>query len=701
VNDGALGQTGSTNLLTAKGPWVAIVDQPLPGGRSASGNVGFRDAWDYVIESRAQTGDTPLKSVYVHVLEGYREGEQSAIKQVRRRPLAEDSRAAQGALALELETAAGHTDTVVFQPDPGRVHLTGAADLTTDARYALVRRDRQGQVTEAHLVRGTSLACGKFAVHTEAQSTGTVMDLVGDLTGTRLESALIVRPDAPWPLGAALAGKQMLVRVINNHDEGFTIEKVSRLTDGLVRVDLAGHPPFSSGWYQVSQLDPQHSDTLKSNRQLWAGINTPWWWGCRAWFPELNRVFTIRTTSSDRETLQVAEGKDLGAEGVKAGAWFTIYAIEPGVTVSVPGDLSWRREALRPASMVRHLLRATSAAALSLPAEQGELWLRVGRGQWGAVKPAIDAARGTMTVNLSGDENAGQEVSLIAGKPAWLQLEDSGPPQVTAVLVDGKPQKPAPTIDLGRVTSPQRLVVEARDADNPIDEASAVVSLDGKPVPAAGPLVRVRTTTPDRKAVAIEFDLKAALASEPEDRPARHTIAFHADDFAVDDQATDVVLTYMKLVQPRGDAVYLSDLKEESSLVHGGLRKDCNYFGQPLQMRGVLFAKCLQTHVEAGGMTSHSEVIYDLSALPPRQRLRALVGISDDSGGGGSVTFEVQVDKDGKWETRYTSPVLRGGQDPLGIDVDIAGARRIRLYCTDAGDGIGSDHAAWAEARLE
>jgi hypothetical protein len=37
----------------------------------------------------------------------------------------------------------------------------------------------------------------------------------------------------------------------------------------------------------------------------------------------------------------------------------------------------------------------------------------------------------------------------------------------------------------------------------------------------------------------------------------------------------------------------------------------------------------------------------------------------------------------------------------LGIRVDVTGARRLRLYCTDGGDGIGSDHATWALARLE
>jgi len=120
-----------------------------------------------------------------------------------------------------------------------------------------------------------------------------------------------------------------------------------------------------------------------------------------------------------------------------------------------------------------------------------------------------------------------------------------------------------------------------------------------------------------------------------------------------------------------------------------------------LRMRGILYAKSLQTHVETGAMAPHSEVIYDLSQLPPRQRFCAVIGISDDSGGTGSATFEVQTEQGGQWQAIYTSPVVRGNQDPLAISVPLGGAKRLRLYCTDAGDGIGADHATWAEARIE
>jgi len=73
-------------------------------------------------------------------------------------------------------------------------------------------------------------------------------------------------------------------------------------------------------------------------------------------------------------------------------------------------------------------------------------------------------------------------------------------------------------------------------------------------------------------------------------------------------------------------------------------------------------------------------------------RLRASAARGDDA---------KPVDRTGQWKTVYTSPTLRGSQEPVPISVDISGAKRLRLYCTDAGDGIGSDHATWADVRLE
>jgi len=688
-----LGEDAQTTLLRARGPWVAWIRQSLPGGKGVDGTVGFRDAWDYLIESRTSDDAQPLKSTYLHVLEGYRPGEQSAIKRLTR--LAAEQ-ASGDVVGLRLEMAGGHTDTIVFQPKPGSVQFRDG--LATDARYALVRQDAEGAVSEAHLVRGTRLQCGSFSARAPGDFKGAIVDIIGDLTGTRLESALIVRPDAPWPVGMALAGRQMSIEVINDHREAYAIEKVTELPNGLLRVDMANHAPFATGWHEVVLIDPDRPNLLKTNRQLWHGINTPWWWGCKIWFPERGQTYTIRKTYSDRVTLEVAEQVDLAAEGVKPGDWFVIYAIEPGLKVTVPCELAWQRQLIAHAGSehLRYCLRATGTAAITVPAVRGNVWRQTGSGGWQVAE--VNREGNTMALTFPSDDTGGQTVRLVARKPEWLKLEDRGPPQITSVSLDGNALAPQAAMELRRIPAPRRLIVKAQDEDNPIDEKSIAVWLDGKRMTMGRGFVEARV---DGRSATIECDLGRALAHETElNVPARHTVAIAMDDLAVDQASASLSLSYNTRVRVSGDAIYLSDLDETKAFVHGGLRKDTDYYAKPLRMRGVVYAKCIQTHVERA-TPPHSEVIYDLSRVPKRKKLCALIGVDDGAGGGGSVTFHVQVDKDGAWETRYASPVLRGHQEPIAITVDLSGAKKLRLYCTDAGDGINSDHATWCDARLE
>jgi hypothetical protein len=72
------------------------------------------------------------------------------------------------------------------------------------------------------------------------------------------------------------------------------------------------------------------------------------------------------------------------------------------------------------------------------------------------------------------------------------------------------------------------------------------------------------------------------------------------------------------------------------------------------------------------------------------------VGLDDEVGNSGSVTFSVVADG----VAVYTSPVLTGASAPLPVDVDVAGARVVDLVVGDSGDGNGLDHADWADAGL-
>jgi NPCBM/NEW2 domain len=78
-------------------------------------------------------------------------------------------------------------------------------------------------------------------------------------------------------------------------------------------------------------------------------------------------------------------------------------------------------------------------------------------------------------------------------------------------------------------------------------------------------------------------------------------------------------------------------------------------------------------------------------------RFTATVGVDDEVGGAGTVSFSVVKDS----VTLTTTSVLTGSSASVNLDVDISGAQLLDLVVGDGGDGNGLDHADWANAQLE
>jgi hypothetical protein len=139
------------------------------------------------------------------------------------------------------------------------------------------------------------------------------------------------------------------------------------------------------------------------------------------------------------------------------------------------------------------------------------------------------------------------------------------------------------------------------------------------------------------------------------------------------------------------DLVYLSDLKwRAAAATFGQVRRDQSIDGHPLQIGGTKYPRGIGTHAE-------STIEYDLAKLGRSYgRFRSEVGVDSEVGPSGSVVFQVLAD--GK--KVYDSGLLTGGQPAKTIQLDIAGVKRLKLIVRDGGDGIASDHADWAGARL-
>lgn len=95
------------------------------------------------------------------------------------------------------------------------------------------------------------------------------------------------------------------------------------------------------------------------------------------------------------------------------------------------------------------------------------------------------------------------------------------------------------------------------------------------------------------------------------------------------------------------------------------------------------------------GTTSHGELWVDLGGKA--KRFVSMVGIDDGRRTGrGSVSFEVWLDG----IKRFESGVIKAGQPPRPVALDLTGARTMVLYVDDAGDGTADDVADWAGAAI-
>ncbi|GAB2630278.1 hypothetical protein GCM10009743_00880 [Kribbella swartbergensis] len=109
--------------------------------------------------------------------------------------------------------------------------------------------------------------------------------------------------------------------------------------------------------------------------------------------------------------------------------------------------------------------------------------------------------------------------------------------------------------------------------------------------------------------------------------------------------------------------------------------------GAPITLDGVQYAKGLGTHapssvsVRIGGNC---------------KTFTAKVGVDDEVEDRGKVSFKVLVDGVAK----YTSDLLTGTSPTANVSVDVTGGQTLTLQVTDGGDGITSDHADWAEAKV-
>ena len=119
--------------------------------------------------------------------------------------------------------------------------------------------------------------------------------------------------------------------------------------------------------------------------------------------------------------------------------------------------------------------------------------------------------------------------------------------------------------------------------------------------------------------------------------------------------------------------------------------RDQNLLGGRLQSNGKFYLTGLSAH-------SASRIVYPLDGR--FRRFEAEVALDDAAGGGGSVVFRVYLVREGQLHEAFASKILRGGDPPQPVAVDLEGARLLALVVDYADRGDELDHANWLDARL-
>ena len=142
---------------------------------------------------------------------------------------------------------------------------------------------------------------------------------------------------------------------------------------------------------------------------------------------------------------------------------------------------------------------------------------------------------------------------------------------------------------------------------------------------------------------------------------------------------------------PPAGAIFLDSL----DLSKASIRRPRAGRGQPTPPPPLVFALGGATYAHALPLTSDADLTIDLKGSATR--FAAMVGIDDAvKAPAGSVVFGVWVD--GKHLA--DSGVMRGGDAPKLLSVDLTGAKKLVLAVIDANDGTAGDTADWGGAML-
>jgi len=162
-------------------------------------------------------------------------------------------------------------------------------------------------------------------------------------------------------------------------------------------------------------------------------------------------------------------------------------------------------------------------------------------------------------------------------------------------------------------------------------------------------------------------------------------------------QVSDLALDELVFLCPASRRlVYLSDLVAAATMCRPYLQLPWR-IGEDRAAHGGLLRAGGQLYVKGLGMHSTASVTYRLDGS--FARFDTDVAIDNRAGQRGSVRFRVALLQSGRWDEE-ANVVVRGGQPPRTLSIDLTRATAIRLTVDMADHGDEGDFADWLLARL-
>jgi alpha-galactosidase len=312
---------------------------------------------------------------------------------------------------------------------------------------------------------------------------------------------------------------------------------------------------------------------------------------------------------------------------------------------------------------------ATTAAAVGLPAAAGyglrDLWRHETLHTAGTIAATVPA-HGTVLVRVFADRRwAAPPPAVELGRADAPFVQPGRPAGLTTTLTD-LGRVPAARVSVS-LTGPEGWTVR------PASPATAVA------VPPGGSLrTRWTVTAPPGTPTGPHGLTLRARYSSPSGERVEETLP----------------LTASVVVAPPSGTSYLSDLPWLTATNGWGpAERDTSNGesaagdGRPITLGGAVYAK---------GLGVHAESAVEFYTGRACTSVTADVGVDDEKGDRGTVAFEVWAD-----DARVASSgVLTNTAPARPLTADVTGAQVVRLVVTDGGDGVDSDHADWADARL-